>query len=190
MEQYPEAFMCPISLEVMEDPYIDMDGNSYEKKAIIAWLNLKHISPITRRQMALNDIVPNRSLKVLIEGHKHNLEAKKSAAATGAVKNEELSLVNNYKWMEWSKEIPEDKMLFLRFALSTLMICWYAGETDLAFRVFAACAIHLAELFLLEKNRTDTPTSGPEFNTNLSIILHHIMSSVEKLAAGTALRRW
>ena len=114
MEQYPEAFMCPISLEVMEDPYIDMDGNSYEKKAIIAWLNLKHISPITRRQMALKDIVPNRSLKVLIEGYKHDLEAKKSTAT--AVKDEEFSLgdlMKNQQWMMWVKDIPEDKMLFL-----------------------------------------------------------------------------
>jgi hypothetical protein len=52
---------------MMEDPYIDTDGNSYEKAAILEWLSNKSISPITRRPLAASSLVPNRVLKTLIE---------------------------------------------------------------------------------------------------------------------------
>jgi uncharacterized protein YegL len=55
----------------MDDPYIDTDGNSYEKSAIMEWLASRQISPITRRPLQPSSLVPNRVLKTLIEEFKN-----------------------------------------------------------------------------------------------------------------------
>lgn len=69
----PESFLCPISHEIMDDPYIDQDGNSYEKAAIMEWLGSRQVSPITRRPLLPANLVPNRVLKTLIEEYKASL---------------------------------------------------------------------------------------------------------------------
>lgn len=68
----PESFLCPISQQVMVDPYIDTDGNSYERSAIMEWLATRQVSPITRRPLKPGDLVPNRVLKTLIEEYKNS----------------------------------------------------------------------------------------------------------------------
>ena len=37
LEKTLDAFECPITHEIMHDPVIDKDGNSYERVAIEAW---------------------------------------------------------------------------------------------------------------------------------------------------------
>ena len=68
----PNSFLCPISQQIMEDPYIDTDGNSYERSAIMEWLGTRQISPITRRPLYPGNLVPNRGLKTLIEEFRNN----------------------------------------------------------------------------------------------------------------------
>ena len=63
----PHCFKCPLSLEVMDDPYIDKDGMSYEFSAISRWVTENHTSPLTRAHMELTELVPNRSLKEAIQ---------------------------------------------------------------------------------------------------------------------------
>lgn len=62
-------FYCPITHELMQDPVIDREGNSYEREAILAWLEKSHESPITRNPLNANDLVPNRSLRSSIEDY-------------------------------------------------------------------------------------------------------------------------
>ena len=40
--------VCPITQEPFWDPVIDPEGNTYEKSAIVQWLNENNVSPITR----------------------------------------------------------------------------------------------------------------------------------------------
>jgi len=65
--EIPDAFLCPISHQIMRDPYVDSDGNSYDKVHITEWLREHPISPITRNALSLNNLVPNRVLKTLID---------------------------------------------------------------------------------------------------------------------------
>ncbi|RYH14993.1 VWA domain-containing protein [archaeon] len=67
IDEIPEEFICPITQTLMRDPYVDKDGNSYEKNAIMDWLRRNPISPITRNRMSINDVFPNRTLKSIIE---------------------------------------------------------------------------------------------------------------------------
>jgi len=58
--------VCPITQEPINDPVIDLDGNSYEKSAIIEWVRTHHTSPITRNNLQESDLTPNRALSDMI----------------------------------------------------------------------------------------------------------------------------
>ncbi len=67
-EEFPESFYCPLTHEVMRDPVVDPEGNSYERTAIEEWLASGHsTSPITRAPLVKNSLVPNRALREAIE---------------------------------------------------------------------------------------------------------------------------
>lgn len=68
--EVPLGFICPISQEIMTDPYVDTDGNSYEHSCIMEWLQRSSYSPITRNYLDPDKLVPNRILKSLIEEFK------------------------------------------------------------------------------------------------------------------------
>jgi hypothetical protein len=46
MADSTSSFLCPITHELMTDPVIDPDGNSYERLAIESWLQQHSTSPI------------------------------------------------------------------------------------------------------------------------------------------------
>ncbi len=46
MADSPSSFLCPITHELMTDPVIDPDGNSFERSAIENWLKEHSTSPI------------------------------------------------------------------------------------------------------------------------------------------------
>ena len=63
----PDAFFCPITHEIMQDPVVDRDGVSYERYAITQWLGIHHTSPVTRNKCTIDQLRPNLSLKELIQ---------------------------------------------------------------------------------------------------------------------------
>ena len=63
----PKSFLCCITHEIMRDPVVDKEGNSYEKSAITKWLETNSTLPVTRNTLTLIDLVPNRALKNVIE---------------------------------------------------------------------------------------------------------------------------
>ncbi|KAA6399036.1 MAG: hypothetical protein EZS28_005436 [Streblomastix strix] len=72
-EQYNEGFICPITQEIMTDPVIAEDGNSYERQAIVDWLKIKKISPITREPMN-GRLLPDLELKKKIDIERNKQE--------------------------------------------------------------------------------------------------------------------
>lgn len=67
MENTNASFYCPITGDLMIDPVVDSEGNTYERIAIESWIDGHKTSPITRNVIALEDLRPNRSLKNAIE---------------------------------------------------------------------------------------------------------------------------
>ena len=65
--EVPESYICSITKDIMKSPVIDPDGYSYEKEAIIKWLEDNDTSPITRNPLKVDDLRPNRALKDSIE---------------------------------------------------------------------------------------------------------------------------
>jgi len=62
-----DEFYCPITQQLMVDPVIDPEGNSYEKVAIINWLQRNPISPLTRNSLSPSQLINNRALKNSID---------------------------------------------------------------------------------------------------------------------------
>lgn len=66
----PQYFICPITHNIMNEPYIDNEGNSYEEVAIKKWLVNNNTSPITRNILNVFDLKLNKSLKDAIQAYK------------------------------------------------------------------------------------------------------------------------
>jgi hypothetical protein len=63
----PESYYCPITHELMVDPVIDPEGNTYERSAIVEWLKKNPTSPFTKNPLFVSDLHPNRALRDSID---------------------------------------------------------------------------------------------------------------------------
>ena len=59
--------VCPITQQEIKEPVIDREGNTYEKQAILEWLETNNISPLTRNRLTSEDLQPNRAYIEIIE---------------------------------------------------------------------------------------------------------------------------
>jgi len=62
----PDDFFCPITTEVMSEPVMAADGQSYERSAIERWLATKSTSPLTGEALENTGLFPNYSLRRMI----------------------------------------------------------------------------------------------------------------------------
>ncbi len=65
-----ESFLCPISMEIMEDPVITPNGICYDRKSILDWLRNNNYCPLTKTPLDSSQLIPNRNLKETIEKYK------------------------------------------------------------------------------------------------------------------------
>lgn len=69
----PNAFLCPISLKLMEDPVITPSGRSYERESITEWMmDHQNTDPMTRNIFCVDNLIPNLNLKEAIEDYKRD----------------------------------------------------------------------------------------------------------------------
>ena len=60
-------FLCPITCEVMRHPVVAADGFSYEKHAILTWIQSGNTSsPMTNQRLSDLRVIENRTLALLI----------------------------------------------------------------------------------------------------------------------------
>ena len=82
MAEVPPDFMCPISQDLMKDPVITADGQSYERDDIEQWFrNGNRTSPSTGAVLPHTDLTPNHALRNAIETfcEKNMLRIRRSA---------------------------------------------------------------------------------------------------------------
>jgi hypothetical protein len=75
----PNEFICPITLEIMKRPMASRHGHSFERDAILQWIQSGNgYCPLTRSVLTLKDIVPYHSLKLKINQWilQNNIETK------------------------------------------------------------------------------------------------------------------
>jgi len=83
----PLNYICPITLEIMNDPVVASDGNSYDRTAIEAWLLVDNRSPLTRETLT-TILYPNTDLRRQINEWK--------------VREEHISRLSNQGYEAWS----------------------------------------------------------------------------------------
>ena len=64
--EIPDAFRCPITLEIMREPVIAHDGFTYERYAIESWLSSHRLSPKTGAALQSTILIDNHGVKQLI----------------------------------------------------------------------------------------------------------------------------
>ncbi len=62
---YTHYITCPISHEIMSDPVIAQDGNTYDRVNIEKWFKQKQTSPLTNEKINTS-LIPNNSIKSMI----------------------------------------------------------------------------------------------------------------------------
>ena len=78
--EIPQALICSITMELMEDPVLlSGDGHTYERKAIAEWLSRKNTSPMTNELLESNKLVPNRAIKTQVSDWKEKQAALQEA---------------------------------------------------------------------------------------------------------------
>ena len=66
--EIPDAYLCPITMDPMEDPVMAADGHSYEKSEINAWFARgNNTSPKTGAQLDDTRLFPNHNLRNAIQ---------------------------------------------------------------------------------------------------------------------------
>jgi hypothetical protein len=96
MTNIPEEYLCPITLEIMNDPVICNDGYTYERSAILGISN--DISPITGQKIDLHNLIPNRNLKISIERYK-------------VTENKQTVNMSNLEMFEYGQKIKRQEIL-------------------------------------------------------------------------------
>ncbi|XP_021821609.1 U-box domain-containing protein 30-like [Prunus avium] len=65
--EIPSVFICPISLEPMQDPVTLCTGQTYERSNILKWFSLGHYTcPTTMQELWDDSVTPNKTLQQLI----------------------------------------------------------------------------------------------------------------------------
>lgn len=59
----PEAFCCPVTMEVMRDPVVASDGHTYERATLARIFATNRRSPLTREALNTHVAIPNINLK-------------------------------------------------------------------------------------------------------------------------------
>lgn len=65
----PNFLICPITQDVFQDPYVAMDGITYEKSAIEKWLQTNNTSPSFNTNLPSRIIVPNIAIRAALDWH-------------------------------------------------------------------------------------------------------------------------
>ena len=74
----PRAFLCPITRDVMYEPVLDGEGNTYERSALLTWLSEHNTSPVSRQPLTARMVTPNNALRETIHEFMGNDWVKKS----------------------------------------------------------------------------------------------------------------
>ena len=71
---YPEHLVCPLTLQLFEDPVATLSGDTYEREAIVEHLNSgKNYDPFTFREIHINELRPNKLIQRSVFNYKQQV---------------------------------------------------------------------------------------------------------------------
>ncbi|KAK2656784.1 hypothetical protein Ddye_009836 [Dipteronia dyeriana] len=113
LAEIPSVFICPISLEPMQDPVTLCTGQTYERSNILKWFNLGHYTcPTTMQELWDDSVTPNKTLYHLIYAwfyQKYLLMKKRSEDVQGRASEllETLKKVKGQARVQALKELQQ-----------------------------------------------------------------------------------
>jgi hypothetical protein len=75
--RHPTTYVCPLTLQIMDDPVLDGCGHCFDRDAITAWLSFHSMCPISRKPLCTRDLIEAVALKERIASWKkeHEVDA-------------------------------------------------------------------------------------------------------------------
>jgi hypothetical protein len=83
-ERAPSHFRCPITLCVIREPAVTPAGITYERAALMRWLEHQHTEPSTKQRLKRSHVVPNLTLRAMIEDWLQEQKRERRRAANRA----------------------------------------------------------------------------------------------------------
>lgn len=113
--EIPEEYLCPISMDIMTDPVIASDGQTYNRPALLQWLQVRQISPLTNQPITNSGIVTNYALRAAIERWMAQNQGRQISAGPAPAKSRPMprfklsgSADPSVKWLSYDG--PADPM--------------------------------------------------------------------------------
>jgi len=120
-----EIITCPISGDVMKEPVIAADGQTYDREHLLQWLSRNSISPITREPLNEAGLYVNTSVKFMcdkyVAGEFDNL--KNNARQDGSIQEKNQRELNSCEFDVGAKVVhfnKNTKKLITSFGCSNL----------------------------------------------------------------------
>ncbi|OVA08620.1 U box domain [Macleaya cordata] len=113
LSDVPSVFICPISLEPMQDPVTLCTGQTYERSNILKWFSMGHFTcPTTMQELWDDSVTPNKTLYHLIYSwfsQKYLLMKKRSEDVQGRASEllETLKKVKGQSRVQALKELQQ-----------------------------------------------------------------------------------
>ncbi|CAF1014873.1 unnamed protein product [Rotaria sordida] len=76
MDKPDDSLLCPITLGLFRDPVLAQDGHTYEREAIVEWIQKEGRSPITDQPLSLEHLYPNYAIKKAVDHFEKSLKNK------------------------------------------------------------------------------------------------------------------
>ena len=67
----PVEFICPLTLKMFDIPMVTRYGHTFERRALLHWLEQNRECPLTYLPLNLNDVIVNRGLLLKIRAWKN-----------------------------------------------------------------------------------------------------------------------
>ena len=94
-EDVLQSLTCSITGMIMKDPVQGNDGNTYERSAIVEWLNRSQTSPITREPMTINNLKVNINIRYLCDKYHAQIKHNKPSTQTFKSVYDKIKLTNS-----------------------------------------------------------------------------------------------
>ena len=72
---HPPALICPLTNQLFDTPVVTPDGNTYERFAILRYIEDKGTDPLTKTHLSRADLIPNLAISDAVLKHKRKMFA-------------------------------------------------------------------------------------------------------------------
>ena len=168
-------FECSITHDIMTDPYIDDEGNSYERSEIEKWLKNNDTSPITRSKLTMKQLRPNRGLKDAIDLYllkENNDTVAVNGSSTDGSSTEEFKLTNPTAELKISKLVEHKKRS------GKIMISITPPKTNSRVPINIICVVDVSGSMAIEASMTNESGQTETHGLSLLDIVKHAVKTI------------